>query len=144
MTSNGIPRPRRCHGAVQLNTEHGTEVFIVGGYNGQDVFNDLWKLSLSTHQWTLIPNCQLPQPTYFHSAAASPEGKLYVFGGLVGDPYDGDIERTNKVYATWLCIPKLSEMCWEAVLHYSPHIINYDREKLLNAGLPKSYVERLD
>ncbi|XP_019870567.1 kelch domain-containing protein 10 homolog isoform X2 [Aethina tumida] len=139
--NKGYPAPRRCHGAVQIDTDTGVQVFITGGHDGENVFNDLWKLDLKTMQWTCFDFCQLPISTYFHDAAVSPEGKLYVFGGI--NSIDDEVVRSNTIYSTWLCIPKLSEMCWEAVLHYSPHIVNCKSDDLINIGLPRHFVQRL-
>ena len=141
-TMLGIPPPRRCHGAVQINTENGTQVFIAGGHDGENVFDDLWRLDLKTFQWTYFDKCRLPFPIYFHAAAATPEGRLYIFGGICSNN-DNDVRRSNCMYSTWLCIPKLSEICWEAVLHYSPHIVDCKSEDLINVGLPRHYVQRL-
>lgn len=137
---SGTPSPRRCHGAIQLDTPTGIQVFIIGGYDGENVFDDLWKLELSTLQWTHIENCRLPRPTYFHSTAATPEGKLYVFGGIY---INDDINRSNDVFTTWLCIPKLSEISWEALLKYNQGIRNVKREDLFHVGLPKRFIDRL-
>lgn len=137
--THGIPASRRCHGAVQLDTEHGIQIFVTGGYNGEDIFDDLWKLDLNSFQWTLINKCKLPRPLYFHSTAVSPEGKLYVFGGIYTE-----VNRTNEVYSMWLCIPKLSEMCWEALLHYSPDLIYSKKSALMDVGLPRCFVNRLE
>lgn len=116
-------------------------MFVFGGHNGEQAFDDLWHLNLSNFQWTLIEMCSLPQPTYFHGAAASPEGRLFIFGGIHVDGEDS--RRGNSTYSTWLCIPKLSEMCWEAVLHYSPHISRCKSDELIDAGLPRHFVHRL-
>lgn len=62
----GFPAPRRCHGCVQL--EH--EAFISGGYDGVCIMKDIWKIDLQQLQWTRI--ALMPEPVYFHSAAASP------------------------------------------------------------------------
>ena len=79
------PAPRRCHGLVQYfdETSGSTLVIISGGYNGFQVFSDLWKLDLSCLQWTLLKMCFLPQPTYFHSTALTPAGQMFTFGGIV-------------------------------------------------------------
>lgn len=137
----GIPAARRCHGAVQIKTEAGIQVFITGGHDGENVFDDLWRLDLKSSQWTYFETCQLPRPTYFHAAAASPEGRLHVFGGIYCS--NDDVRRSNRVYSTWICIPKLSEMCWEAVLYYSPHIVKCKSEALINIGLPRHFIQRL-
>lgn len=80
-----VPAPRRCHGSVQYTDEKSgiTSVVISGGYNGDRVFSDVWRLDLSTLQWTCLRECILPCPVYFHSAALIPEGRMYIFGGIV-------------------------------------------------------------
>ncbi|KAA8590251.1 hypothetical protein FQN60_014185, partial [Etheostoma spectabile] len=46
-------------------------VFICGGYNGELILSDLWKINLQTFQWTKMP-AAMPEPAYFHSAAVTP------------------------------------------------------------------------
>ena len=31
------------------------QVFILGGYDGEDIFGDLWRLDLDQFQWRRIP-----------------------------------------------------------------------------------------
>lgn len=137
----GYPEPRRCHGAVQIAVDTGPQVFITGGHDGENIFNDLWRLELKTYKWTFFETCQLPRPTYFHATAVSPEGRLYVFGGNYS--INDDVRRSNAIYSAWLCIPKLSEICWEAVLYYSPHINKCRLDDLINIGLPRHFLQRL-
>ncbi|XP_044754039.1 kelch domain-containing protein 10 [Coccinella septempunctata] len=139
--SYGAPAPRRCHGAAQIDIDGIHQVFITGGHDGERIFDDLWRLNLKTYQWTYFPKCTLPREVYFHATASTPEGRLYVFGGIYSD--EENFIRTNSIYSTWLCIPKLSEMCWEAVLLYFPHIVCCDHNELLNVGLPRNFVKRL-
>jgi len=82
---NTVPAPRRCHGSVQYTDEKsGTiSVIISGGYNGDLVFSDVWRLDLNILQWTCLRKCILPRPVYFHSTALTPEGRMYIFGGIV-------------------------------------------------------------
>lgn len=47
------------------------EVFICGGYNGELILSDLWKINLQTFQWTKLP-AVMPEPAYFHCAAVTP------------------------------------------------------------------------
>ncbi|XP_060529523.1 kelch domain-containing protein 10 homolog [Cylas formicarius] len=138
----GVPSPRRCHGAVQVESDGDLNVFVTGGQDGENIFNDLWRLNLKTLQWTFFERCELPRPMYFHATAVTPEGRLYVFGGIYS--VNDQVHRSNAVYTSWLCIPKLSEMCWQSVLHYSPRILDYSSDDLINAGLPKRFVHRLD
>lgn len=47
------------------------DVFICGGYNGELILDDLWKINLQTFQWTKLP-AVMPEPAYFHCAAVTP------------------------------------------------------------------------
>ncbi|KAL1494764.1 hypothetical protein ABEB36_010310 [Hypothenemus hampei] len=136
------PRARRCHGAAQIDHGNAVEVFITGGTDGVSIFSDLWRLNLKTLQWTFFERCELPQPTYFHAVTITPEGRLYVFGGIFS--VNDEVRRSNAVYSTWVCVPKLSEICWEAVLQYSPSISKFSADDLINSGMPKKFVKRLD
>nr|CAD7267602.1 unnamed protein product [Timema shepardi]CAD7418290.1 unnamed protein product [Timema poppensis] len=133
----GFPEPRRCHGAAQ----RGAFVFICGGYNGRKVFNDVWRLHLPTGQWTLMKRCRLPEPVFFHSAAVTPAGRLYSFGGI--SMTDANPERNADIQSAWLDVPSLAEMCWEAVVYYSPNLGAYSREHLRHAGFPAQYIDRI-
>ncbi|KAM8908482.1 kelch domain-containing protein 10 isoform 1-T1 [Spinachia spinachia] len=63
----GYPAPRRCHSCVQIRND----VFICGGYNGELILADLWKINLQTFQWSKLP-ALMPEPAYFHCAAVTP------------------------------------------------------------------------
>lgn len=134
----GYPSARRCHGAVQLTRETGTQVFIIGGHNNDNIFADLWRLDLTTYQWTCFVTCQLPNPTFFHATAVTPEGRVYIFGG------NYRAGRTNDVYSAWLCIPKLSEICWAALLAYYPDLYKRKIDSLIDIGVPKRFLDRIN
>ncbi|XP_032680458.1 kelch domain-containing protein 10 homolog [Odontomachus brunneus] len=141
---NTVPAPRRCHGSVQYRDEKtgATVVVISGGYDGDRVFSDVWRLDLSTLQWTCLRKCILPCPVYFHSAALTPEGRMYIFGGIIKE--NNTIQRTNAVLSVWLTIPKLSEICWQALNHYWLDLRNRSPDELLHIGIPLKFVQRLD
>lgn len=135
------PLPRKCHSAVQIDTPSGIQVFVAGGSDGQAVFEDIWRLSVNTLQWNIMQQAVLPHPLYFHSSTVTSQGCMYVFGGI--EPKDDATSRNNILYKVWLCIPKLSEICWEAMLHLYPNLDQLSREKLLNLGIPIHMVDRL-
>lgn len=66
---------------------------------------------------------------------------MYIFGGIYATD---EVERSNDIHSMWVCVPKLSEICWEALLHYNPDIVVTSPSKLLNMGLPRSFVQRLE
>lgn len=45
--THGFPKRRRCHGCVIFNSV----VYICGGYDGSNIFDDIWSLDLATFQW---------------------------------------------------------------------------------------------
>lgn len=96
---------------------------------------------MRTKQWSIIQTASLPRPLYFHSAAHSDNGCMYIFGGI--EYNDKEMRRRNYLYKMWMTIPKLSEMCWDAITYYNDNLDLYDRKALLSAGIPKSYTDRL-
>jgi hypothetical protein len=60
-----------------------------------DFVNDLYRYSPSGNKWTkLYPSGVAPSPRELMGFAATPDGTLYVFGGLGSRPYGaGDAPR---------------------------------------------------
>ncbi|CAB0029666.1 unnamed protein product [Trichogramma brassicae] len=139
-----FPAPRRCHGLVQFvdDKTNSNIVVISGGYNGTQVFCDLWRLDLSNLQWTCLKMCKLPQPTYFHSTTLTPAGQMFTFGGIVKK--DNEVARTDEIFSVWLTVPKITEMCWEALNFYYPHLKKVPSLDLLKIGIPSKFVQRLE
>lgn len=131
----GFPGRRKCHSAVQL----GNDVYICGGCNGTKVYNDMWKFHIPTRQWEFIP-IRIPVPLSFHTASLTPDGSMYLFGGV------SDIEksiRTNQTFRMWLKIPSLKDMCWEALLASNQIIKKMSHQSLMEVGIPKDYARRV-
>ncbi|KAH0617205.1 hypothetical protein JD844_029031 [Phrynosoma platyrhinos] len=130
-----FPAARRCHSCVQIKND----VFVCGGYNGEVILGDIWKLNLQTFQWVKLP-AVMPEPVYFHCAAVTPAGCMYVHGGVV------DIHRnrrTGSLFKMWLVVPSLLELCWEKLLGFFPHLAKLPRSQLLHLGLTQGLIERL-
>lgn len=104
-------------------------------------FNDIWKLNLRTKQWYKIHSASLPRPLYFHSAAHAGNGCMYIFGGI--EYSEKDMCRRNDLFKMWMTIPKLSDICWDAITYYNTNLHHFDRNTLLGAGIPERYVNRL-
>uniref|UniRef100_A0A8C4Q2T0 Kelch domain-containing protein 10 n=1 Tax=Eptatretus burgeri TaxID=7764 RepID=A0A8C4Q2T0_EPTBU len=133
----GYPAPRRCHSCVQIDKD----VFVCGGYNGNVIFGDLWKLNLDSFQWTKLP-AEMPEPAYFHCAAVTPTGCMYVHGGVVDIAQN---RRTSSLYRVWLTVPRLLELSWECALAALPDIVKVcEKGDLQNRlGLSWDLIERL-
>lgn len=140
---DGIPKPRKCFSCVQLETDNGVEAYITGGLQSDLItyFDDVWKINFRTMQWTLVKSAVLPEPLYFHSAATPGNGCMYIFGGIEFNKTA--MRRRNDLYKMWMTIPKLSEMCWDAITHYNPNLDKYKRNYLLKTGIPERFVDRV-
>ena len=117
----------------------GELVWIFGGYDGEEVFGDIWNLNMITRQWNRI-KIDLPLPVYFHDMTVTNEGQAIMFGGV------DDIEkntRTSAVYSVWLTVPSLRTMAWEAVCHYWPHLATVPGHQLVREGVPRDCVQLL-
>lgn len=137
----GVPSARKCHSCVQYRTDNGTEIVIAGGYDGRLYYGDIWKLNLSSFEWRLMQKSSLPYPLFFHGAASNSSGCMYIFGGIKFSVNNN--VRTNVIFKMWTTIPKLSEICWEAIVHYTPGLTQISRSKLLQIGIPAKFVERI-
>ncbi|KTF94556.1 hypothetical protein cypCar_00000392 [Cyprinus carpio] len=115
------------------------DVFICGGYNGEVILDDLWKINLLTFQWNKLP-AVMPEPAYFHCAAVTPAGCMYIHGGVVNIHEN---KRTGSLFKIWLVVPSLLELCWERLLKAFPHLAQLTPIQLLNLGLTQELIERL-
>ncbi|XP_073185025.1 kelch domain-containing protein 10 isoform X4 [Lepidochelys kempii] len=131
----GFPAARRCHSCVQIKND----VFVCGGYNGEVILGDIWKLNLQTFQWVKLP-AVMPEPVYFHCAAVTPAGCMYVHGGVVNIHEN---KRTGSLFKMWLVVPSLLELSWEKLLGFFPHLATLSRSQLLHLGLTQGLIERL-
>lgn len=68
---------------------------------------------------------------------------MYIFGGIEYNEVQRDMRRRNHLFKMWMTIPKLSDICWDAITYYNRNLHKFDRATLLNAGIPQRYVNRL-
>ena len=47
------------------------DAYIFGGYNGADIFGDVWRLDLDNLAWKKLPN-DMAEPAYFHGTTITP------------------------------------------------------------------------
>jgi N-acetylneuraminic acid mutarotase len=89
VAANSHPDARYYHSAISI----GGKMYICGGAADGTVFPlDMWIYDPSTNQWSKSPSTGThPGARFLHSAAADPNGSIYVFGGLGSDgsPADG-------------------------------------------------------
>lgn len=103
------------------------------------ILSDLWKINLQTFQWTKLP-AVMPEPAYFHCAAVTPAGCMYVHGGVIN--MSGN-RRTSSLYKLWLVVPSLLELTWEKLLKTFPHLAQLSTLQLLSLGLTHTLIQRL-
>ena len=116
------------------------DVFICGGYNGEVILGDIWKLNLQTFQWVKLP-ATTPEPVHFHGAAVTPAACMYIHGGVVNIHEN---KRTGSLFKIWLVVvPSLLELSWEKLLAASPNLANLPRTQLLHLGLTQGLIEGL-
>lgn len=106
------PSPRKFHSLVQLANG---QVFVSGGCHDAVTLRDIWRLDLTTRTWTKLEKCRLPYRMYFHDAAVTPDGCMFIFGGV---RERSGPTRTNNLYKLWLLVPPLRAMSAEAVRYW--------------------------
>ena len=114
-------------------------VYIVGGYDGNTIFDDIWRLDLLTLQWIKL-RVFLPKPVYFHASTLTKDGQLIIFGGV--DNIEEN-RRTDKVFSVWLEPPSLRAMCMEAVQHYIPNLSTMWPDRIRELRIPEDWFESL-
>lgn len=137
---------------LQSSSFFPAQVIIIGGCydtNSRRVvaLRDMWRLNVRTLQWTAMQTALLPNATYFHDAALTSYGLMYLFGGierklLAGGP-ESRSERTNDVYQVWVRVTRLAEISWAALAFLYPQMGGMSEERLMAAGVPKQFVQRL-
>ncbi|KAK4192467.1 putative Tip elongation aberrant protein 1 [Podospora australis] len=102
-TDNGgpqgkVPPARTNHSMVTYNDK----LYLFGGTNGYQWFNDVWAYDPATNAWTLL-DCigYIPSPREGH-AAAIVEDVMYIFGGRTEEGADlGDLAAFRITSRRW-------------------------------------------
>lgn len=136
----GYPLPRCSFGCVQ----DGDNVYICGGRHYSENIDhislcDVWHFRLSNLQWTKLA-MKLPDPVYFHSAAISPAGHMFVFGGVHKDGF-----RAPYLYKIRLphTLPRLAELCWDKVCVMARVQKFMNPAGLASIGVPWNFIDRV-
>ncbi|XP_053598227.1 kelch domain-containing protein 10 homolog [Microplitis demolitor] len=120
----------------------GTNIVISGGMMDKRIYDGIWRLSLFTLQWTCLNKFGsiLPQAICEYDAITSLDGKMYVVGGRIKKK-NNRLSEVNNLYSTWLRIPQLTDICWEAVNFYYRELNTKTDEGLFELGLPIKFVK---
>ena len=91
---SAVPSARKEHVAV---TDGNGDLWIQGGQDDSDYFNDLWKLS--SNSWTLVSNGSVPSRSSHVGVWDSLNGALWIHGGYDGvlreDIWKFEVERSR-------------------------------------------------
>lgn len=95
-SQTNIPSPRCGHTAV----EHDSKMYIFGGKQHMDLFDDLWTFEFETKNWTKVANIA---PRAFHSSVKY-NRKWYILGGIKRESpefieLDLDTLKTREIQA---------------------------------------------
>ncbi|XP_050532184.1 kelch domain-containing protein 10-like isoform X2 [Daktulosphaira vitifoliae] len=137
------PSNRIHHGWIQCRNQH-KHVYVIGGYDKHNFFQDLWCFNLSTLEWSSLNLCRLPSSIFFLSSAITPSGKLYYCNGMVYNRDSRVLEQNNSLVSAWVIIPKLKIMSWNAILYFfKKQLFQLTNEDLASLGLLPEYCNRI-
>ncbi|XP_033106528.1 kelch domain-containing protein 10-like [Anneissia japonica] len=132
---HSYPKRRVYHTCCQWKDS----IYMCGGHNSSYIYDDLWKLNLETLQWSKL-SVSMPVPTFFHSAAITPAGCMYLYGGVTSL---GDRVRTSAIFRIWLEVPSLLEIAWNYLHKYFSHLDKLSYMQLYRLGIPPALLDRL-
>ncbi|PKS09395.1 hypothetical protein jhhlp_004010 [Lomentospora prolificans] len=95
---DSIPQARTNHSVITFNDK----LYLFGGTNGYQWFNDVWSYDLTLNKWTQL-DCigYIPVPREGH-AAAIVDDVMYIFGGRTEDGTDlGDLAAFRITSRRW-------------------------------------------
>ena len=137
------PPARKCHSVVQ----DGCFAYVIGGYHENNIFDDIWRLDLSTMRWTIMP-CRLAKKVYFHSSVIY-DGEIITFGGVhdkvMVDADDNITEevRINAIQTCHVRICSLQKICWKAINYYCQDLVKQSDDVLMEEGIPVNLIQQL-
>ena len=85
----------------------GGELYVIGGYDGRNPLNDVWKSSDGGSRWIqVLPDTPSPTNTRFgrrnDHAALTAGYDLYVIGGYSGESFLNDVWKSSDGGGTWI------------------------------------------
>ncbi|XP_071960566.1 kelch domain-containing protein 10-like [Antedon mediterranea] len=114
-------------------------IYMCGGHNSSYIYDDLWRLNLETLQWSKL-SATMPVPTFFHTAAVTPAGCMYLYGGVTSL---SERARTSAIFRIWLDVPSLLEISWNYLHQLFPHLRKLSDTQLFTLGIPSLLLDRL-
>ncbi|KAG8561475.1 hypothetical protein GDO81_015358 [Engystomops pustulosus] len=78
-----IPAGRSWHSLTQASQD---TLFLFGGFTtDKQPLSDTWLYSIKTNEWIPFQSCHVGKPRLWHTACASKEGEIFVFGGCANN-----------------------------------------------------------
>ncbi|KAI9738014.1 MAG: Negative regulator of mitotic exit [Cirrosporium novae-zelandiae] len=122
--AGSVPQPRTNHSVITWNEK----LFLFGGTNGEQWFNDVWTYDPQTNSWSAL-DCigYIPAPREGHSAALVGD-TMYIFGGRTDEGHDlGDLAAFRIPSRRWYTFqnmgPAPSPRSGHSMTAYNKHII---------------------
>lgn len=78
------------------------DMYVFGGWDGQEELGDLHCFDTTTNIWTRVETSGTPPaPRHFHNACRMGNDRLYVFGGYDGESWRNDVVVLDLTSMTW-------------------------------------------
>lgn len=143
-TSSKYPEYRMNYALAQDMTQ--TEyVYMCSGYSMKGFLADFWRLNLITLEWYNVNSYSIPKPTMFHLLTITSSGYMYYLDGLhclrLGSV---QLQQNRYIWTACIKIPKLSAICWDAVLYYfKDRMLAASEKNLKKIKIPSKYIIEL-
>ncbi|CAM6097154.1 unnamed protein product [Calypogeia fissa] len=99
---NSLPGHRLLKGrAGHTITLVGKKLFMIGGRNGNEFFNDLWEFNIETKQWKLLQKHTPFTARAYHTATLIDSKQLWVIGGSDTLTMYGDVHVLDTDSLEW-------------------------------------------
>ncbi|XP_003739092.1 kelch-like protein 10 [Galendromus occidentalis] len=95
-------QPRAYHGLVPI----GSRIFMIGGFDGTNCFNDVRCYDSAAHEW--IEKAPMHRERCYVSTAALDDKFIYALGGYDGTSRTNTAERYDVEQNTWTMIPPMN------------------------------------
>lgn len=114
---DGCPVGRSWHSLTQASS---TSLFLFGGFTTEkEPLSDAWIYNLPTNEWIPFKNSRVKKPRLWHTACASKEGEIFVFGGCANNLLSHQkAAHSNEVLVFPVQPKSLIRLCLEAITSF--------------------------
>gem|GEM_PF-3890134 len=116
-TGINAPPARAYHGMAYSNSTK--LVYVFGGKNATDVFNDFWAYNILTDTWTKLTPSSVPPARYGFALSAHSNGNILLFGGRDSSGNRNDLWEYSYSTNTWTNrTPATLPSAWPSARYY--------------------------